>query len=137
MDQKQCVFEPHVLIVPVGGTVRFMSSDRLLHNILSTSKLNSRINRAQPKGRTISIQFNKPEIIRIDCNLHSWMRAWVVVADHPFYAVTDDQGKFALNNVPPGKYTIRVWQESLGFVTEEVTVTDKGIKSVTLEIGQK
>jgi plastocyanin len=137
MDQKQCVFVPHVLIVPVGGTVRFMSSDRLLHNILSTSKLNSRINRAQPKGRTIPVKFNKPEIIRIDCNLHSWMHAWVVVADHPFYAVTDDQGKFTLNNVPPGKYTIQVWQESLGVVTEEVTVTDKGIKSVTLEMGEK
>jgi plastocyanin len=92
LDQKQCHFVPRVVVVPVGGTVEFLNSDRLLHNIHSRSKDNSPFNRTQPKGRTIPITFSRPEIVRIDCDLHSWMRAWVVVAEHPFYAVTGGNG---------------------------------------------
>jgi plastocyanin len=106
MDQKQCVFVPRVVIVPVGGTVEFLNSDRLLHNLHSaTAKHNPIFNRTQPKGRTIPIAFRRPEIIRVDCDLHPWMRAWVVVAEHPFYALTNDKGAFTLDNVPPGTYT--------------------------------
>ncbi len=137
MDQKKCVFLPRVVVIPVGGTLKFLNSDRLFHNVYSESKMNPRFNRAQPKGRTISIKIEKPEIIPIDCDLHSWMRAWVVVAEHPFYSITNDQGKFVLDNVPPGKYTLQVWQESLGIMTKEVTITAKGINSVTLEMGKK
>ncbi len=137
MNQKKCMFVPHVLVMPVGGTLKFLSSDRLLHNIKTESRVNPQINRAQPKGRTISIKYNKPETILIQCDLHSWMRAWVVVAEHPFYAVTNDQGGFVLDNVPPGKYTLQVWQESLGIMTKEVTITAKGMHSVTLEMGKK
>lgn len=136
MDQKQCMFVPRVVIVPVGGTVEFLNSDRLLHNLRSVSKENPIFNRAQPHGRTIPVTFTKPEILRVDCDLHSWMRAWVVVADHPFYAITNDQGEFTLNNVPPGKYTLRVWQEALGTVTTEVVVGDKGSTDVTVEMGR-
>jgi plastocyanin len=124
MDQKQCVFVPRVVVVPVGGTVEFLNNDRLLHNLHSASTNNAAFNRTQPKGRTIPIEFRKPEIIRIDCDLHPWMRAWVVVADHPFYAVTDERGEFLLVNVPPGRYTLHVWQESLGTTQSEVTVPD-------------
>ena len=76
------------------GTVEFLNSDRLLHNLHSVSKDNPSFNRTQPKGRTIPIMFAKPEMVRIDCDLHSWMRGWVVVAPHPFYALTDGQGRF-------------------------------------------
>ena len=76
-------------------------------------KNNPTFNRTQPKGRAIPITFRRPEIIRIDCDLHPWMRAWVVVAEHPFYALTNDKGEFALENVPPGTYTLRVWHETL------------------------
>ena len=72
--------------VPAGGTVDFLNSDRLLHNIHATPKLNASFNRTQPKSRTIPITFDKPEIVRINCDLHSWMAGWVVVAAHPFYA---------------------------------------------------
>ena len=65
------------------------------------------------------------------------MRAWVVVAEHPFYAVTNDQGEFVLDNVPPGKYTLQLWQESLGAVTQDVTVQDEAITTVTVEMSQK
>ncbi len=136
MDQKQCVFVPRVVVVPIGGTVEFLNSDRLLHNLHSASKENPVFNRTQPKARTIPIVFKKPEIIRIDCDLHPWMRAWVVVAEHPFYALTNDHGAFVLENVPPGKYTLQVWHESLGTVKKDVTVTD-GITAVTVEMGGK
>ena len=124
LDQTQCVFVPRLIVVPVGGTVEFLNSDRLLHNIHSSSKINPMFNRTQPKGRTIPVTFATPEIVRIGCDLHGWMRAWVVVAEHPFYAVTGAGGEFALNNLPPGKYTLSVWQESLGTVTKDVTVGD-------------
>lgn len=134
IDQKKCVFLPHVVVVPEGGTVKFRTSDRLLHNIHSKSKSNRPFNRAQPKGRTVSIKFTKPEIIRVDCDLHSWMHAWVVVADHPFYAITDDQGHFVLNDVPPGQYTLRIWHERLGTITKKVSVTDDGSTPLELEM---
>src|SRR6267143_108811 len=65
----------------------------------------------------------KAEFVRVDCELHSWMRAWVVVADHPFSALTGEAGEFDLPSVPPGKYTLQIWQETLGITTREVTVS--------------
>ena len=123
MDQKACSFVPRVILVPVGGTVEFLNSDRLLHNLHSASKDNPTFNRTQPRGRAIPIAFAKPEIVRVDCDLHSWMRAWVVVADHPFYALTGEAGEFELPSVPPGKYTLQIWQETLGIATRAVTVS--------------
>ena len=137
MDQKQCAFIPRVVIVPVGGTVEFLNSDRLLHNVRSAGKENPPFNRAQPHARSISFAFKQPELLRVDCDLHSWMRGWVVVADHPFYAVTNEQGEFILDNVPRGKYTLQVWQESLGNVSQEVVVGDKGTTTVSVAMGKK
>lgn len=137
MDQKQCAFVPRVVVVPVGGTVEFLNSDRLLHNVKSAGKENPPFNRAQPHARSISFKFKKPEILRVDCDLHSWMRGWVVVAEHPFYAVTNEQGEFILDNVPPGKYSLQVWQESLGTVTQEVVVSKRGTTTVTVTMSKK
>ena len=136
IDQIQCVYTPRVVVVSAGGTVEFLNSDRLLHNIHSSSTINPRFNRTQPKDRTIPIAFAKPEIIRIDCDLHPWMRAWVVVADHPFYAVTDDQGQFTLENVAPGRYALHVWHERLGTVRSDVDVAG-GVTTVTVEMSAK
>ncbi len=122
MDQKGCIFVPHVVIVPTGGTVDFLNSDRLLHNLHSAPKANPAFNRTQPKGRTIPVVFTKPDIVRIGCDLHSWMRGWVVVAGHPFYAVTDETGAFTLPDVPAGKYTLQIWHETLGTTSREVVV---------------
>jgi plastocyanin len=137
MDQKQCAFVPRVVVVPVGGTVEFLNDDRLLHNVKSASKENPPFNRAQPHARSIAFTFKKPEILRIDCDLHSWMRGWVVVTESPFYAVTNDQGEFSLDNIPPGKYTLEVWQETLGTVTQEVVVRSKGAAAVTVTMPKK
>lgn len=136
LDQKQCSFTPRVILVPAGGTVEFLNSDRLLHNLHSASKNNPTFNRTQPKGRAIPITFAKPEIVRIGCDLHGWMRSWVVVIEHPFYAVTGAAGEFALNNVPPGQYTLSVWQETLGTLTKDITVGDTDA-TIVIEMGRR
>lgn len=133
MDQKGCVFIPHVVLVPAGGTTEFLNSDRLLHNLHSVSKDNPPFNRTQPPGRTIPVTFAKPEIIRVNCDLHAWMQSWVVVADHPFYAVTDEAGAFRLAGVAPGKYTLEIWHETLGQTSRDVTV-DAQDASIAIEL---
>jgi len=133
MDQKGCVFVPRVAVVPVGGTVEFLNSDRLLHNLHSLSNDNPSFNRTQPRARTIPIRFTKPELVTITCDLHSWMKSWVVVAEHPFYAVTDSAGAFRLSGVPPGKYRLRMWQEVLGDAARKVEVGSQG-GAVTFDI---
>jgi len=134
MDQKECVFAPRVVVVPAGGRIDFLNSDRLLHNLHSTPSANPPFNRTQPKGRTITITFEKPEIIRVTCDLHSWMRGWVVVAEHPYYALTDGAGDFELRGLPPGRYTLKAWQERLGTISKEVVVGDQDPTPVTLEM---
>jgi plastocyanin len=136
LDQRQCSFTPRVILVPAGGTVEFLNSDRLLHNIHSTGKSNPVFNRTQPKGRTIPITFAKPEVVRIGCDLHGWMRAWIVVMEHPFHAVTGASGEFAIPSVPPGKYTLNVWHETLGMVTKDVTVGETDATTI-IEIGRR
>jgi len=134
MDQNGCEFIPRVLIVPAGGTVDFLNSDRLLHNIHATPKLNGSFNRTQPKSRTIPITFDKPEIVRINCDLHSWMTGWVIVAAHPFYAITGADGQFAFDNLPPGQYKLQVWHERLGMSAANVSVGDQQAARVTVEM---
>jgi plastocyanin len=134
MDQKECVFAPRVVLVPAGGRIDFLNSDRLLHNLHSTPKDNPHFNRTQPRGRTIAITFPHPEIIRVTCDLHSWMRGWVVVTEHSFYALTDGEGQFALRGLPPGRYTLRAWQERLGTISKEVVVSEPESPPVTLEM---
>jgi len=133
MDQSKCVFIPHVVLVQAGSTVDFLNSDRLLHNIHTTPKINPSINRTQPKDRTIPFTFEKPDIVRINCDLHSWMQAWVVVAAHSFYAITGSDGQFAFGDLPPGEYKLSVWHERLGTVPASITVGDKPTQ-VTVEM---
>jgi plastocyanin len=134
MDQKGCAFVPHVVLVPAGGTVEFLNSDRLLHNLHSVSRENPTFNRTQPRGRVIPVTFSKPEFVQVNCDLHSWMRSWVVVADHPYYALTNDAGEFVLSNVPPGKYVLQIWQETVGITSRDVSVgTDDARVTVELK----
>ena len=134
MDQKECSFTPRVVVVGAGGRVDFLNSDRLLHNLHSVPKNNAPFNRTQPKGRTIPITFAQPEIIPINCDLHSWMRGWVVVTEHPFYALSDGNGEFSLPALLGGRYTLRIWHERLGTTTREVVVNDQGPTTVRVEM---
>lgn len=139
IDQKGCVFIPRVVVVQAGGTIDFLNNDRLLHNIHATPKLNVAFNRTQPRERTIPVTFAKPEIVRINCDLHSWMIAWVVVAAHPYYAITDANGGFHFDNLPPGHYKLSIWHELLGTTHAEVNVVAGAAQParVTVEMGPR
>jgi len=134
IDQNGCSFVPRVTVVPVGGTVDFLNSDRLLHNIHATPQLNASFNRTQPKNRTIPVTFSKAEIIRVDCDLHAWMTAWVVVASHPYHAVTKADGQFTFDDLPAGSYRLRIWHERLGTLEREVRLPEKANAAVKVEM---
>lgn len=134
IDQKACMYLPRVVVVPVGGTVDFLNSDRLLHNIHATPKFNASFNRSQPKNRTIPVTFGKPEIVEVTCDLHPWMKAWVVVAAHKYYAITGVDGQFAFENLPPGEYRYQAWHERLGTASGQVTVGDQQPGRLTIEM---
>jgi plastocyanin len=128
LDQKVCQFRPHVVLIPAGGTLTVMNSDGILHNVHTYGEANPPVNKAQPGfKKQIELQFDKPEFpIRVECDAHSWMKAWLVVHEHPYYAVTDASGNFTLANVPPGDYDLEVWQETLGRKTAKVSVPAGG-----------
>lgn len=135
LDQNGCVFKPHVTLVPAGGKLKILNSDGVLHNFHTFSRKNRSINKAQPKFRKkMTAKFEQPEIVKVACDAHSWMQGWIVVAEHPYYAVTDASGKFALKDVPPGTYQLQVWHESLGKQTKEVTVKANQDVGVSIEM---
>ena len=123
LDQRGCSFTPHVVLSPAGGTVRVLNNDPLTHNVHTAAFDNRSVNRTQPIGMDVlELSFDLPEKVRVKCDLHPWMSAWVVVTDHPYHAITDETGAFVLANIPPGSYTMEVWHESLGTTSQMVTV---------------
>lgn len=115
LDQKDCRYDPHVVLVPVGTSLTIKNSDNILHNVHSHSVANPAFNKPQPKfKKTMKETFRKAEIIKITCDAHTWMSGWIIVHEHPYYAVTDKDGKFSLSAIPPGEYTLRMWHETLG-----------------------
>lgn len=134
LDQRGCVYQPHVVVM-APGTLKVKNSDRILHNVHSYSSANPAINQAQPGFRKVmTVKFNKPERLVVRCDVHPWMEGWIVVAAHPFYAVTDAKGNFTLENVPPGTHTLEIWQEKLGTVTKQVTVKAGEAAKVTVKM---
>ncbi len=122
-DQKGCDYTPHVLAFPAGSTVDIMNDDGILHNIHTYSKVNPPFNMAQPKfKKEIKQTIAKPEVIKVSCDAHGWMHGWWYVTDTPYFAVTDENGNFTIKDVPPGNYTIEVWQEKLGTQDQKVDV---------------
>jgi len=123
LTQKGCGFRPHVVTVQTGGEVVVVNGDPVTHNIHTFSFDNPQLNQAQPAGApTLTIKPTIAETIKVQCDIHKWMAGWVVVAEHPYYAVSDADGHFTLTDVPAGSYTLEFWQESLGVVTQKVTV---------------
>ncbi len=124
LDQNGCRFRPHVAVVPEDRTLQILNSDGILHNVHVFAMKNEAVNRAMP-GRVTSmgVSFDRRERIRVGCDVHKWMGAWIVVAEHPYYAVTGKDGTFRLENVPVGTHTVKIWHEKLGKQEKEVTVT--------------
>ena len=132
LDQNGCVYSPRVLGVMVNQPVRFENSDPTIHNIHPLPRVNREWNESQPpKGEAKMKQFDKPEVMMaVKCNIHPWMRAYIGVVEHPFFAVTGDDGSFSIKGMPPGKYTVEAWHERYGTQHLEVTVTPKENKTV-------
>lgn len=132
MDQKGCWFEPRVLGIQTGQEFAVTNSDPVTHNIHPRAHVNREWNQSQPEGSPpLQRKYTLPEImIRVKCNIHSWMHAWIGVVDNPYFEVTGSDGKFTLKNVPPGEYTIGAWQEELGEQEQHVTVAPSGKSEV-------
>jgi plastocyanin len=128
IDQQGCWFHPRVLGIQTGQTLSVINSDPVTHNIHPLAQINREWNHSQGQGDApLARKFLKPEVmIRVKCNIHSWMRAYIGVLDHPYFAVTGADGTFKISNVPPGDYVIEVWQETLGTQEKKVTVTPAG-----------
>ncbi len=128
IDQKGCWFLPRVLGIQTNQILQVINSDPVTHNIHPMAEINREWNHSQGAGdEPLARKFIKPEImIPVKCNIHHWMRAYIGVVDHPYFAVSKDDGSFALSGLPPGTYTIGVWHESLGTQEQEVTVPSRG-----------
>ncbi len=129
LDQIQCQFEPHAQIVPVGSKLVITSSDAVLHNAHGfDEKGETLFNIAVPvKGMKVAVELKKPGRIKLRCDAgHNWMIGYIIVAEHPYYAVTDTTGSFELKDVPAGAYTVEVWQENMRVQQQKVTVADDG-----------
>ena len=128
IDQKGCWFNPRVIGIQVGQTLSVVNSDPVTHNIHPMAQINREWNHSQGAGdEPLARKFSKPEImIRVKCNIHSWMHAFIGVLDHPYYAVSNDTGSFTIPNLPPGDYTLEAWHEKLGTQEQKVTVSPSG-----------
>jgi plastocyanin len=132
IDQKECRYHPHVFGMRVGQPLQIVNSDPTLHNIHATPKSNTEFNNGQPiQGMKMTHTFTAKEVmVPFKCDVHGWMNAYVGVLDHPYYAVTTDDGKFTLKDLPAGTYTIEAWHEKLGTQTQSVTLAAKESKDV-------
>ena len=137
IDQHGCKFVPHVVVM-TPGEIDVKNSDGILHNIHTYSTANPPINKAQPKfKKVLTEKFEKPEIIKVTCDVHSWMQGWIAVMPHPYFAVSDGNGAAKIENVPPGKHTIEVWHETLGKMTKDVEVKPGQTAKVSIEMVKK
>lgn len=116
LDQVSCVFTPHVSGVRVGQPLVVLNSDSLLHTVHALPFGNKEFNLNMPKGsREITRTFGQPEVmIKIVCDLHPWMSAWIGVLDHPYFGVTNAVGSYVIRDVPPGNYEVEAWHEKCG-----------------------
>jgi plastocyanin len=131
IQQKGCMYQPHVLAVRANQKLDVVNSDITTHNIHPMPKNNREWNKSQPPRVPIEETFAREEIaIPVKCNVHPWMRSYIAVFKHPYFVVTGQDGSFALSNLPPGTYTVEAWHEKLGTATQKITVGANETKAV-------
>jgi plastocyanin len=131
IQQKGCMYQPHVLAVQANQKLDVVNSDTTTHNIHPTPKNNREWNKAQSPHVPIEETFAREEIaIPVKCNVHPWMRGYIAVFKHPYFVVTGKDGSFDLSNLPPGTYTIEAWHEKLGTATQKITVGANETKAI-------
>jgi len=127
MDQRNETFVPHVLAITVGTTVDFPNSDKFYHNVFSLSKSKPFDLGRYATGSSRPVRFDRPGIVRVFCDIHSHMNAFILVFSHPFYALTDADGRYRIDNVPPGTYGVIAWNEGSPSEPKPVSVPDGGL----------
>jgi plastocyanin len=135
VDQKGMTFIPHVVALQKGGTVVFHNSDSVRHNVFTPDGDKYNLG-TWGQNETKSHSFPATGIYRQLCNIHPEMSAVIVVLDNPYFAVTGPDGKFTIENVPPGSYTLKAWSEKGGEATQKVTVAAGAPTTVKVELGK-
>ncbi|MGE3840399.1 MAG: carboxypeptidase regulatory-like domain-containing protein [Vicinamibacterales bacterium] len=122
IDQRDETFVPHILAVTAGTIVDFPNSDPTYHNVFSLSRSKQFDLGRYAAGRTKSVVFDRPGIVRVFCDIHSHMNAWILVFAHRYFAVTDEAGRYRIEGIPPGTYTVSVWNEAVARESQVVTL---------------
>jgi plastocyanin len=130
MDQKNETFIPHVLPIVAGTAVRFLNSDKVYHNVFSLSPTRSFDLGRYPKGQYRDVVFDKPGVVSVYCDIHTYMNAFILVLPNPYYATTDRDGRFRIRGVPPGTYEIRAWFGRWPEKSQKVVVREAGAVEV-------
>ena len=132
IDQKGCVYHPHVAAAMVGQPVEFVNSDPEAHNVHARPQVANPFNFLMSRqGSKRTLTFDKAEVaVPVGCDIHPWMSAYVAVVGNPYFAVTPANGSVTLANVPPGEYVVGVWQEKLGTKEQPVTLAPRGAASI-------
>jgi plastocyanin len=131
LDQNGCMYKPHVIGIMAGQNIEVKNSDPTNHNIHPSPTVNQEWNESQPPGSEDKMKtFARQEVmIPVKCNVHNWMRSYIGVVSHPFFAVTGDDGSFTIKGLPPGTYTLEVWHEKYGTQDQTITVGAKESKT--------
>ena len=136
-DQNGCRFVPHVLLVRPKSKGVVLNSDNVGHNFHTVSKgvynINKKI-KANAKMKVKKKKIKKAGIIRVKCDLHSWMGGWWVAAKTPYTELSDDSGKFSISDIPPGKYKLKIWQEKLGEVVQDLVIKAGEAQNITIKM---
>lgn len=134
INNHKCIFEPHVQVV-APGNVDIVNSDPVIHNTHGYYGKNTAFNVALPlQGGRVTKPLRRPGVVRVDCDAHGWMEGWIYVAANPYYAQTGADGTFTISDVPPGQYTLVVWQEELPSIEMPVTVKAKETAQLAIEL---
>ena len=132
VEQRGCMYQPHVLAVRANQPLELVNDDSTSHNIHPVPANNREWNKAEPPGSKMEEAFAREEVaIPVKCNVHPWMRGYIAVFKHPYFAVTGKDGAFDLSNLPPGTYTIKAWHEKLGTTTQTVTIGGNETKEIS------
>jgi plastocyanin len=140
LDQIGCLYTPHVVGIMVGQPLNIRNSDPMNHNVHALPFANKEFNFAQLPKTDRDVTFTVPEVmVKVKCDMHPWMGAWIGVVDHPFFAVTDADGKFEIKGLPAGTYTLGVWHEGLETLDDknEIRIVVKEAVQVGFAMKQK
>lgn len=134
LTQQNQMFEPHVIVVTVGSTVGFPNADNVYHNVFSFSKTKTFDLGRYAQGKSKSVTFDKPGIVDVFCEIHSSMRAFIIVVPNDYYTTPDENGEFTISNVPAGTFTIGAWHELYPYKEYEITVPETGDVGINIDL---